>query len=311
LIREYEDTDAARLPDERYQIRLRYYDTAQLIEERKAYDVQMKSFETEVQHLWDVLHVIYEDSKSFFKITDFNDLAKKEKNRIRKVFKEKTGEPLYEEIAKVWDEISFVKTGETEVEKMNRTYVYEKDKIRQKLILMRDKMKAMYDYQYPVERRVMEDRINFLEKEYYRFEYMLNPYHIQPGLLLDVDITSIKRKKATLDSMANVLNEFLSGVSKGFADAAFASFSRRRSTVREDINQTFGGGEETAADKPVIAAGPGQAYLDMLNTSDSSSTAALPAPRPKAAAKPAAKPAAKAQAGASRSKGGKDALKEI
>jgi len=56
---------------------------------------------------------------------------------------------------------------------------------------------------------------------------------------LDVDITSIKRKKVTLDAMANVLNEFLSGVSKGFSDAAFASFSRRRSTVREDINQSF------------------------------------------------------------------------
>jgi hypothetical protein len=72
-----------------------------------------------------------------------------------------------------------------------------------------------------------------------RFDYMINPYHIQPGLLLDVDITSIKRKKATLDGMANVLNEFLHGVSKGFQDAAFASFSRRRSTVREDIAQSF------------------------------------------------------------------------
>ncbi|MDR2965035.1 MAG: cytochrome C oxidase subunit II, partial [Treponema sp.] len=50
---------------------------------------------------------------------------------------------------------------------------------------------------------------------------------------------SIKRKKVTLDAMANVLNEFLHGVSKGFSDAAFASFSRRRSTVREDINQSF------------------------------------------------------------------------
>jgi hypothetical protein len=77
-----------------------------------------------------------------------------------------------------------------------------------------------------------------------------------------VDITSIKRKKATLDSMANVLNEFLSGVSKGFADAAFASFNRRRSTVREDIGQSFGSGE---GPKAVIAV-PGQAYLDILNS---------------------------------------------
>jgi len=39
--------------------------------------------------------------------------------------------------------------------------------------------------------------------------------------------------------MANVLNEFLYSVSKGFADAAFATYSRRRSTVRSDITQSF------------------------------------------------------------------------
>jgi hypothetical protein len=280
IIREYEDTDIANLPDERYQVLLRYYDNAQLIEERKAYDVQMKSFETEVQHLWDVLNVIYEDGKSSFKVTDYNDLAKKEKNRIRKVFKEKTGEPIYEDIAKVWDEISFVKPVETEVEKMNRTYIYEKDKIKQKLITIRNLLKDMYNYQYPAARRVMEDRLNFLEQEFNRFEYMINPYHIQPGLLLDVDITSIKRKKATLDSMANVLNEFLHGVSKGFQDAAFASFSRRRSTVRDDINQTFGSAPEEEKAKPAPQSA-GQAYLDMLNTGDSAvvDTPVLTAPK--------------------------------
>ncbi|MDR2607933.1 MAG: cytochrome C oxidase subunit II [Treponema sp.] len=278
LIREYEDTDKANLPDERYQIRLRYFDQTQLIEERKAYDVQMKSFETEVQHLWDVLEVIYQDSKSPFKVTDFQDLAKKEKPRIRKLIKEKSGDPAYEDIAKVWDEVTFVRAAETEVERSNRTYIYEKDKIRQKIILMRERMKGMYDYQYPIERRVMEDRLSFLEMKYYDFEYLINPYHIQPGLLLDVDITSIKRKKATLDAMANVLNEFLHGVSKGFADAAFASFSRRRSTVREDINQSFGAAEE----KPAGEAQPSSSsYLDLINSSGEASAEA-----PKAIAAP-------------------------
>ena len=239
IIREYEDTDITHLPDERYQIKLRYFDNAQLIEDRKAYDVQMKSFETEVQHLWDVLEVIYQGSKNSFKIGDFDDLARKKMNRIRKTIKEKNSEPLYEDIAKVWDEISFVKPAETEVEKSNRAYVYEKDRVRIKIIRMRERIKRMYDYLYPIERRVMEERLAWLEKEYYRFDHMINPYHLQPGLLLDIDITSIKRKKVTLDAMGNVLNEFLHGVSKGFQDAAFASFSRRRSTVREDINQSF------------------------------------------------------------------------
>jgi hypothetical protein len=94
---------------------------------------------------------------------------------------------------------------------------------------------------------------------------MINPYHVQPGLILDIDITSIKRKKATLDGMANVLNEFLHGVSKGFQDAAFASFSRRRSTVREDISQSFGGDEPAPAKRSEPA---GASYLDMLNSDD-------------------------------------------
>jgi len=76
-----------------------------------------------------------------------------------------------------------------------------------------------------------------------------------------VDISSIKRKKATLDGMANVLNEFLYGVSKGFQDAAFASFSRRRSTVRSDIAQSFGATAPSEAEAP----SKGSEYLDMIN----------------------------------------------
>jgi hypothetical protein len=288
LIREYEDTDTAELPDERYQIKLKYLDNAQLIEERKAYDVQLKSFETEVQHVWDILSVIYEDAKSSG-VNDFNDLAKKKKSRIKATIKDKTGEPLYEDIDKVWDEVSFVKPAETEVERSCRTYIYEKDKIRAKIILMQQKMKAMYDYQYPIERRVIEDRLHFLEREYFRFDYTINPYHLQPGLILDVDIISIKRKRATLNAMANVLNEFLHGVSQGFQDAAFASFSRRRSTVREDINQSFGSADES----PKAAKAPAASYLDMINSDESASESSDALPVPAAKSQKAAAPAKK------------------
>ncbi|HBG36179.1 MAG TPA: cytochrome C oxidase subunit II, partial [Treponema sp.] len=233
ILREYEDTDAAHLPDERYQVRLKYYDNAQLINEREAYRVQLASFATEVDHLWDVLKTNYDDSKRFKRVADFEDLASRYKRKIATRYKAKTGDPVYEETAKVWDEISFIKPQETDVEKMNQTFLYEKDKIKSKLIIMRNKMKTRFDYQYPIERRVMEERLSYLEAEFNKFDYMINPFHIQPGLLMDIDITSIKRKKATLDGMANVLNEFLHGISKGFQDAAFASFSRRRSTVRE------------------------------------------------------------------------------
>jgi len=262
-LREYEDTDPDNLPDERYQIRMKYYDNAQLIEERKAYDAQIKSFEVEVQHLWDVLEMVYVDSKFMKGITDFQDLAKSKRNKIRKKIKAVTGDPLYEDIEKSWDEVSFIKSGDTDVERMNRTYVFEKDKLKRMLILMKDRLTKMYGYRYPIQRRVIEERHQWLEREFSKFDYMINPYHIQPGLLLDVDITSIKRKKATLDGMANVLNEFLHGVSKGFQDAAFASFSRRRSTMREDIAQSFAGSsvDETLASQSAA----GASYLDMIN----------------------------------------------
>lgn len=261
ILREYEETDYVSLPDERYAIRLKFYDNAQLLEERRAYDVQVKSFEVEVQHLWDVLEMVYTDSKFMKGVVDFGDLAKRYRGKIRRKIKAKTGEPVYEDIEKSWDEISFIKPGETEVERMNRTYLYEKDKAKRMIILMREKLHDMYEFRYPIQRRVMEERLGFLDTEFQKFDYMINPYHVQPGLLLDVDITSIKRKKATLSGMAGVLNEFLHGVSKGFQDAAFASFSRRRSTVREDIAQSFVAPTE---ERPG-ASGGGADYVSMLN----------------------------------------------
>ncbi|MDR2078479.1 MAG: cytochrome C oxidase subunit II [Treponema sp.] len=190
LIREYDDTDPALLPDEHYQIRMRYYDGNQLAEERKAYDVQMRSFETEILHVWDILQVIYEDSKSPFKVSDFKDLTLKTRDRLRKLNKGKNNGPLYEDTEKPWDGLSFVKPGETDVERMNRTYAYEKERLRQRISIMRDMIKELYgEYDYPPERRSLEDRLNFLEKEYNRFDYGINPYHLQPGLVLDVDVT--------------------------------------------------------------------------------------------------------------------------
>ena len=259
VLREYEDTDPKRLPDERYSIRMKYYDAAQLIEERKAYDVMIKSIEVETAHIWDVLEMVYEDSKFMKGVVDFKDLARRYKAKIRRKVKAVTGDPLYEDIEKTWDEITFVKPADTEVERMNRTYVPEKDKIRRRLLMMRDKLQNLYSYKYPIQRRVMEERLEHLQTEFNKFDYMINPYHLQLGLLLDVDITSIKRKKSTLDGMANVLNEFLHGVSKGFADAAFAAFSRRRSTVREDIAQSFAAAP--AEEKPQKSE-----YLDLLNS---------------------------------------------
>ena len=190
IIREYEDADPAGLPDERYQIRLKYFDEEQLIAERAAFDAQLANFEKAVQHLWKLTSVLYQDSKSIFKVNDFEDLAQKNKSRA--------GENAVE--------IDVVGT-------------------RAQLVKMRERIQKMYESLFPVERRVLEERLSLLEKEYTRREGLINPHHLQPGLLVDIDITSIKRKKTTLDSLAGVLNQFLREASGAFHDAASAVFA--------------------------------------------------------------------------------------
>jgi uncharacterized protein (DUF2164 family) len=238
VIREYEDTVTDRLPDERYQMRLKYYDAEQLIKEQQAYDQQMEAFKTEISHLYDVVEAVYQSGKSSFKVDDFDDLAKRVRGRVRRV-REERNEPLYEDVQKTWNEIVRIRAEETDVEKLNRTYLYEKNLLKKMLGMSQQRVQETFGFQNPKTRVVLDQRVGFLEKQFEDFDYIINPYHIQPGLILDVDITSIKRKKFTLNGMANVLNEFLHGISKGFQDAAFASFKRRRSTVREDLDQSF------------------------------------------------------------------------
>ena len=74
-IREYEETDTAILPDERYAMRLAFYDQNQLKVEKKEFDKQMDSFSTEIKMLWDVTHGYYESKKRFRALKDFDDLA--------------------------------------------------------------------------------------------------------------------------------------------------------------------------------------------------------------------------------------------
>jgi hypothetical protein len=246
VIREYEDTVTNRLPDERYNMRLKYYDAEQLIKEQEAYDQQMEAFKVEITHLYDVVEAVYQSGKSRMKVDDFDDLAKRVRGRVRRV-REERNEPLYEDVQKTWNELVRIKAEETDVEKLNRTYLYEKNLLKKMLGRSQDRIQETFGFQNPKSRVVLDKRADFLEKQFEDYDYLINPYHIQPGLLLDVDITSIKRKKFTLNGMANVLNEFLHGISKGFQDAAFASFKRRRSTVREDLDQSFsqeGMGEE-------------------------------------------------------------------
>ena len=50
---------------------------------------------------------------------------------------------------------------------------------------------------------------------------------------------AIRKKKTTMMNMANVINEFLAAVSRGFTDTAFIDVPQTRSTERRDIEQEF------------------------------------------------------------------------
>ncbi len=240
-IREYDETNPSELPDERYAITLVYYDQAQLREMQKQYDQQMAAFLEEADQVWAVVNQHYELAKRTFgmklgRIRDFQDYAEKIMKRSWRREKEE-----YKDDPETvpWYDLGFGRSPDTFVEKSNRTYLAEKGEIQRRIVDTRKILKDMHGFQNPIERVVIEERLNFIERRFNDFNYKINPHHLQPGLLLDVDLTTVKKKQFMLKSMANVLNEFLSSISKGFQDAAFASFKRRRSTVRADIDQSF------------------------------------------------------------------------
>ncbi len=267
FIREYEDQDYSALPDERYAMRLVYFDQSQIRELQRIYDNRMNAFVRESDAVWDVVHTLYEQGKKKWfglatELTDFEDLANKimPKN-WRKERKAVNGDP--DEIQ--WNKLQFRDAANTFVEKNNRTYTIEHKNLEDKITYLRNKLRTMFEYQNPIQRVVIEERLTVLEKYVGAFRYEVNPHHLQPGVLLDVDITTVKRKQFMMRGMANCLNEFLSGISQGFADAAFASFKRRRSTVRADLDQTFAVEEEKTS--------VGAAAYDALNHPESSSSA--------------------------------------
>ncbi|MCZ6534338.1 MAG: cytoplasmic filament protein CfpA, partial [SAR324 cluster bacterium] len=244
VIREYEDQDLHNLPDERYQIRVTYYDDEQIRHMRNAYDLQFEELKKEFMKVVDVTDVLYQDDKAAKNQQDWSDLS------AHSLEKDKPGRGWFgsrleeeeeeeEEQPRLWNEVTFIPPRTTEAEEANKTNLHIVDELRKRMVHTRAVMTKVYKNQHPVERTLVEGRLQFLEEKFETFETNVNPYHILPGVLLEVDITSVKRKKTTMMAMANVLNEFLYSVSKGFHDTAFADFSRRRSTVREDLDQTF------------------------------------------------------------------------
>lgn len=222
IIREYEEEDVAKLPDERYNLRLVYYDQKQLKSLRKAYSKQIDEMEREVMHLWKVCNGVYTNDRDDKDYDDWETLSERMLNPKKKkgLFKSRSEEePEIEEKEPLWNEISFIQPKDTIVSKSNPTEEARLDEIGARFPLMREKLQKVYLDQIDETRQILETRLSFLQEQYEELTNQINPYHVQPGLLLDIDIISIKKKKTTMMNMANVINEFLYSVSRGFTDA--------------------------------------------------------------------------------------------
>jgi len=248
VIREYESTDADRLPDERYKMELGYYDTKQLGAIREAYSTQLSELERTITEVWDVVHEIYQENLRETGRDDWDSFSSKvlggkvqDKRRSWSWFSAPEEPAAEAEPVKgrQWNEISFISPPEGSALEANPTLQSRLRELNARFPIMFHKLETVFEEKNPTLRQIVEGRAEFLQGEYYRFSALVNPFHIQPGLLLDVDIVTIKRKSTTMMNMANVLNEFLYQVSKGFQDSAFAEFSRRRSTQRTDVEGEF------------------------------------------------------------------------
>ena len=248
VIREYSETDPDILPDERYGIEIVYYNKQQIDAMREAYGTQLSEIERCVIEVWDVTEAIYEEHRSATGHDDWSTLSARlleVKPPRRSWFSFGAGEEEAEESVEEgerprgWNEISFIDGMDSGHAASNPTYDTRSKELRARFPLMRNKMQEVFEETNPELRLIAENRIDFLEVEFNRFSAQINPFHLQPGLLVDMDIVSIKRKSATMMNMANVLNEFLSAISMGFQDSAFAEFSRRRSTQRQDMAGEF------------------------------------------------------------------------
>lgn len=213
IIREYEETQSRNLPDERYEIEMRYLGMPQIREEKSAYTAQLLEFQREIMRLWDVVEGVYREEKSRQNRRDWNDLVETKLSRRRAGWF--GGDPEKEQ-SKKWDEVAFVKRDLSHNEAAYRTYEDLTNEFRERLLLLRGRIQDIFQNLFPSHREILEQRLNFLEGEFGRFMSRVNPFHVQPGLLLELAITSVKRRRVTIQGMANVLNNFLSDISRGY-----------------------------------------------------------------------------------------------
>jgi len=239
-IREYANINPQEVPDENYRISLEYLDDLQLREARTAYCQQMDEFDQEIVKLIRVFEEVFKNEKQERGFQDYEDIAtevlsakKKRKAEVEDLELDRfKGERL-------WEEISFILPEKSDIEKMNETFVGRRETMKKRFCRLRSRIAGLYRYDYPSERIILEQRLDFLEEQYEEFGRRFNPFHAQPGLFLILLASTIKRRETTINSMSNVIAQFVSRVSHRFVDASFEEFHLRRSLERSPQSGSF------------------------------------------------------------------------
>lgn len=242
IIREYADMNPMELPDEHYVINLTYQDDLQLREERIAYCQQMDEFDDQILKMIKVFERLNKDQKAERGTLDFDMVSdqilkgKKSKKEAKEDIEEVETHRRGEE---AWEEFSFILPEKNELEKMNETFMERKEIVKKRLKRLRKRISDSYVYEYPSERIILEQRLNFLEEEYENYGRRYNPFHAHPGLFLDISASTVKRRETTINSMSNVVAQFISRVTNEFVDSSYEEFHQRRLLEQETDTNTF------------------------------------------------------------------------
>lgn len=248
VIREYAITDRDELPDESFILRLQYLDNDQLVKLSNAYDLQFSELENEIEKAGNVIERIYLDYRREKGLKTYQNISKEvlepeERKPEKKWWKIWKSDEVFndnEEEDVLWNELSFMMVSQDlNQSNTNTTNLAKSQMLKLRIKKMKEKVLGVYGTQYPQDRIILEDRIKFLERRFQDFSSMINPHHVQQGLILEVDITSVKRKRTTMSAMSSVLNEFMFKVSNGFSDGAESNNPVENFEQDNKINKKF------------------------------------------------------------------------
>ena len=243
VIQEYSDFSSQLRPDESYQISLSYLDSSQLREMRTSYCQQLDEFEAEALKLKQVFEKVYQGEKEHQGVVDFEDISKQfltykksGKGSVSDHIKDDNEES---DNVNLWDEISFLQPHKDDYDKVNETFDERRSYLKKKFLTIRERIQELYEFENPPERVILEQRLDFLEDSFSGFNRGCNPFHIQPGLLIELALSTIKKQEITVDCISQVLNCFLNTISKWGADSKKDLGNYLGQTDLEEVNKKY------------------------------------------------------------------------